>query len=197
MTTPTGNTYDKYGSSNPIARRLMSGFFTALDELLGDVAPRRILEIGAGEGEVADVVRARWPEATYIAGDLWDPELLDQWRPRNLTGAALDATDLPFPDGSFDLVLAIEVLEHVTDPLAVLAELARVCDGRGVVSVPREPLWRALNLVRGSYVSDLGNTPGHINHWGARSFESLVSTAFTITGVRRPIPWTMVSVSGR
>ena len=194
MSTPTGNTYDKYGSSNPIAKRLMAGFLDALDELLGDAPPRRILEIGAGEGEIADVVRARWPNASYTAGDLWDPELLQQWRPRNLSGAALDATHLPFPDDCFDLVLAIEVLEHVVDPPAVLAELARVCNGHGVVSVPREPLWRALNMVRGSYLSDLGNTPGHINHWGARRFEALVGDHFEVTGTRRPLPWTMVAI---
>ena len=194
MTTPTGNTYDKYGSSNPITKALMRGFFSALDGLLGDAPPRRILEIGAGEGEVADVVRRRWPNATYTAGDLWDPHLLDQWRPRNLTGAALDATHLPFPDDSFDLVLAIEVLEHVVDPPAVLAELARVCSGRGVVSVPREPLWRALNMMRGSYLAQLGNTPGHVNHWGARGFEALVSDHLRVVEVRRPLPWTMVGI---
>lgn len=196
MTVPTGNTYDKYGSSNPVAKRLMAGFLTALDELLGDTAPTRILEIGAGEGEIADVVRARWPDAAYTAGDLWDPDLLAQWQPRQLSGAALDATHLPFPDDSFDLVLAIEVLEHVADPPAVLAELARVCSNRGVISVPREPLWRALNMARGSYLSALGNTPGHINHWGARRFEGLIADHFEVTGTRRPIPWTMVAVRG-
>ncbi|MEZ5383510.1 MAG: class I SAM-dependent methyltransferase [Microthrixaceae bacterium] len=194
MSTPTGNTYDKYGTSNPIARRMMAGFFSALDELLGHEAPKRVLEIGAGEGEVADVVRERWPDAGYVAGDLWDPELLGHWGPRNLTGAAMDATHLPFPDDSFDLVLAIEVLEHVTDPPAVLAELARVGSGRGVVSVPREPLWRALNMARGSYLGAFGNTPGHINHWGAKAFRELVQEHLAVTGEQRPVPWTMLAV---
>ena len=47
-----------------------------------------------------------------------------------------DATTLPFPDDSFDLVLAIEVLEHVPGPEAALSELARVCSGTFVASVP-------------------------------------------------------------
>ena len=59
-----------------------------------------------------------------------------------------DATALPFPDQAFDLVLAIEVLEHVPGPESALAELARVCSGTLVASVPFEPIWRAGNLAR-------------------------------------------------
>ena len=44
-----------------------------------------------------------------------------------------------------------------------------------LVSVPREPLWRGLNLARGSYLRELGNTPGHLNHWSKRRFASLLA----------------------
>ncbi|MEA2450301.1 MAG: hypothetical protein QOG63_2233, partial [Thermoleophilaceae bacterium] len=47
---PTGNTYDKYGSENPVVKRLMAGFESALDELWGLAAPRSILDVGCGEG---------------------------------------------------------------------------------------------------------------------------------------------------
>ena len=39
--TVTGNTYDKYGSTNPVVRRLMAGFERTLDALLGEAAPHR------------------------------------------------------------------------------------------------------------------------------------------------------------
>src|SRR3712207_8488836 len=45
-------------------------------------------------------------------------------------------------------------------PEHTVAEMARVADGHLLVSVPREPLWRMLNVARGAYVKDLGNTPG-------------------------------------
>ncbi len=64
----------------------------------------------------------------------------------------------------------MEVLEHVPDPAAVLAEMFRVASRWVLVSVPREPLWRGLNMARGSYLRDFGNTPGHLNHWSKRSF---------------------------
>ena len=48
---PTGNTYDKYASSNPIERRLMAGFMGSLDDLLPATPPATVLEVGLGEGD--------------------------------------------------------------------------------------------------------------------------------------------------
>jgi SAM-dependent methyltransferase len=102
---------------------------------------------------------------------------------------------LPFGTGEFDLAAAIEVLEHVPDPAQTLAEMARVAAGGYLlVSVPREPLWRALNVARGAYVKDLGNTPGHINHFSKRGFVSLLARHGDPVEVRSPFPWTMVLV---
>lgn len=189
---PTGNTYDKYASRNPIEQRLMGGFFDALLASLPPRTPARILEVGMGEGEVAERVRARYPSAAFTGIDLPDPELAEAWSARGLAGSFADIGALPFPDDAFDLVLAIEVLEHVPDPPSGLAELRRVGRGDVVVSVPREPVWRVANMARGKYLTDLGNTPGHVNHWSARSFATFVGTQLDVVAVRRPLPWTMV-----
>jgi SAM-dependent methyltransferase len=194
---PTGNTYDKYASSNPVERRLMSGFFAALDDALPDSSPAAVLEVGVGEGEVSERIRARYPDARIVGVDLPDPELAASWRERGLAGLFGDIARLPFPSGSFDLVLAIEVLEHVPDPPAALAELERVGRDRLVLSVPREPIWRVANMARGKYVSALGNTPGHINHWSRRGFARFVGTQFEVVSVRSPFPWTMVGARQR
>lgn len=194
---PTGNTYDKYASANPIERRLMDGFFAALDACLPVSAPSRVLEVGMGEGEVAARVRAQWSDVAFTGIDLPDSELAAQWVGHDVPGSFADIAALPFPDNTFDLVLAIEVLEHVPDPDAALREIRRVATGALVLSVPREPIWRAANMARGKYLRDLGNTPGHINHWGARSFAALVGRHATVTRVRRPFPWTMVSATVR
>jgi SAM-dependent methyltransferase len=184
---PTGNTYDKYGTRNPIERRLVEGFFARLDAVLPATAPRRILEIGTGEGEVAGRVAERYPGALLAALDLPDHELS-----ANVWG---DAGHLPFPDAAFDLVLAVEVLEHLPDPARAIDELARVAapGATAVLSVPSEPLWRAMNLARGKYVGDLGNTPGHIQHWTPGGFRRLVSRRFEVRAVHRPIPWTVLA----
>jgi ubiquinone/menaquinone biosynthesis C-methylase UbiE len=175
----------------------MRGFFDALQAALPDGAPASVLEVGVGEGEVSSLVRERFPEARIVGVDLPDDDLADHWRARGLACTFADIVDLPFPSRSFDLVLAIEVLEHVPDPAAALAELDRLCRRDLVVSVPREPIWRAANLARGKYLGALGNTPGHIQHWSARRFSSLVASRFDVVSVRTPFPWTMVGARSR
>lgn len=189
---PTGNTYDKYATRNPIEKRLMDGFFDALLASLPLRTPRRILEVGLGEGEVAERVRERFPSSAFTGIDLPDDELAAAWRERGLPGAFADIAALPFPDRTFDLVLCIEVLEHVPDPAAGLRELRRVAAADLVMSVPREPIWRAANMARGKYLRDLGNTPGHVNHWSARAFAEFVRRELDVVEVHRPLPWTMV-----
>ena len=92
------------------------------------------------------------------------------------------------------MATAIEVLEHVPEPEQTLAEMARVAERWLLVSVPREPVWRMTNMARGAYVRDLGNTPGHVNHWSKRAFVALLSRYGTVEQTRSPFPWTMLLV---
>jgi ubiquinone/menaquinone biosynthesis C-methylase UbiE len=194
---PTGNTYDKYAATNPIERRLVEGFLARLERALDRAEPTRILEVGVGEGEVARRVVELYPHAPLIGVDLPDAELARRWQSLELRPSFADIADLPFADRSFDLVLAIEVLEHVTNPEAALAELARVATRDVVISVPREPLWRAANMARGKYLRALGNTPGHVQHWSTRGFVRLVTRYFDVTSVSSPLPWTLIGARAR
>jgi 2-polyprenyl-3-methyl-5-hydroxy-6-metoxy-1,4-benzoquinol methylase len=194
--TVTGNTYDKYGSTNPVVRRLMAGFERTLDELFVKAGAQTILDVGCGEG----VLTEKWAKRTpgrVVGIDLDDPQLHAEWDKRqapNLEYKVMKAENMPFADGEFSLASAIEVLEHVPDPAHTVAEMARVASEWLLVSVPREPLWRGLNMARGAYIKDLGNTPGHLNHWSKRSFVSLLSQHGTVVEARSPFPWTMLLV---
>jgi hypothetical protein len=88
-------------------------------------------------------------------------------------------------------VVCCEVLEHLDDSargVDILAELARPYL---LASVPREPLWRALNMARGKYLGAFGNTPGHLNHWSREGFLRLLRRRFDVIEMRTPLPWTM------
>jgi 2-polyprenyl-3-methyl-5-hydroxy-6-metoxy-1,4-benzoquinol methylase len=194
--TVTGNTYDKYGSTNPVVKRLMAGFERSLGELFERAAPGSVLDVGCGEG----VLTYKWAQALdgrVVGIDLEDPAIQAEWEKRrapNLEYRVMKAENLPFADGEFSLACAIEVLEHVPDPEHTVAEMARVAAGHLLVSVPREPLWRGLNMARGAYLKDLGNTPGHLNHWSKRSFAELLGRHGEIVELRSPPPWTMALV---
>ncbi|MBX9701278.1 MAG: class I SAM-dependent methyltransferase [Acetobacteraceae bacterium] len=79
--------------------------------------PARILIIGAGDQRYDDPGEFVYTDVAFSAG-------LD---------SICDAHDLPFPDGSFDLVVAVAVLEHVADPQRVVAEIWRVLKPGGKV----------------------------------------------------------------
>jgi 2-polyprenyl-3-methyl-5-hydroxy-6-metoxy-1,4-benzoquinol methylase len=194
---PTGNTFDKYGSDNPLVKRLMSGFHGALDELWAKAAPKSVLDVGCGEGVLTVEWAERLHDGRVVGIDLDDPKLRAEWEERsrpNLEFRVEEATSLSFSDDEFDLACAIEVLEHVPEPEATVAEMARVARGHLLVSVPREPLWRGLNVARGAYLRRLGNTPGHVNHWSKGAFVSLLSRYGTVEEARSPFPWTMLLV---
>jgi SAM-dependent methyltransferase len=194
---PTGNTFDKYGSQNPVVKRLMAGFEQSLDELFTTAAPRSILDVGCGEGVLTSQWAERLGDGRIVGIDLEDPKLRAEWETRarpNLEYRAEEATSLSFADDEFDMATAIEVLEHVPQPERTVAEMARVAHRWLLVSVPREPVWRMTNMARGAYLKDLGNTPGHVNHWSKRSFVALLSRYGKVEHVRSPFPWTMLLV---
>jgi SAM-dependent methyltransferase len=199
----TGNTYDKYGSTNPVVRRLMAGFERDLDELFELAAPSSLLDVGCGEGVLvhqwAQRLAMRNPaDAARVVGiDLEEESIQAGWAERlapNLEYRVMEAANLPFADSEFDLASAIEVLEHVPDPEHTVGEMARCAERHLLVSVPREPLWRMLNMARGAYWPALGNTPGHLNHWSRRSFTQLLARHGKVVEVRSPFPWTMLLV---
>ena len=192
-----GNTYDKYATTNPIEQRMMAGFFSALDEMLAGIDPSVIVEVGAGEGRITTHLLARFPNATVVGLDLPDSELVDEWSGLEAPMFFGDVTRLPFADRSIDLIVGLEVLEHVPSPPSALDEIARVCRGAALLSVPREPIWRIGNMARGRYLRQLGNTPGHVNHWSARSFEQLVGEHLVVQRTARPLPWTMLRATPR
>ncbi|MES2537748.1 MAG: class I SAM-dependent methyltransferase [Pseudomonadota bacterium] len=192
----TGNVYDKYGSRNPIVKWMMFGFESALSDFVAQASPYSIHEIGCGEGYWV----LRWNEQGMSArGCDFSKNVIELAREnsiaRGLPPSIFESRsiyDLDADQDSADLVVCCEVLEHLEDPEAGLQALKRIASQHLIISVPREPLWCALNLARGKYITRLGNTPGHLQHWSKRGFISLVSKYFDIVETKSPLPWTML-----
>jgi ubiquinone/menaquinone biosynthesis C-methylase UbiE len=191
-----GNTYDKYGSKNPIVKWIMAGFDNALSGFVSDAAPQTIHEVGCGEGFWAMTWAA---EGKQVRGTDFSSQII-RIAKANATRRGLDPSlfearsiyDLePDRDGA-DLIVCCEVLEHVEEPDRAMKALQRVVGGNLVLSVPREPLWCVLNMARGKYLSNFGNTPGHINHWSASAIRALASRYFDVVAMATPLPWTML-----
>lgn len=191
-----GNHVNKYLSENPAVRWLTERFVERLDKMSEGMGadpqpPRNPLEVGAGEGVISEKLHRRY--GTCVGIDLPDEGLREHWRERpGPHYLHADAERLPFHDKQFDLVVCVEVLEHLRDPDAGLRELARVTSRHLLLSVPREPLFRGSNLLTGRYLKDFGNTPGHLNHWSRKSFERFVGQVAEVRAVATPYPWTIL-----
>ena len=184
-----GNVYDKYNTRNPIARFLFQRFLQTFNELLERVAAESVLEVGCGEGHLSRLLNV-WLEPPRFCGIDLSLQLFDAEAP--VSFSCQSAYTLGFRESSFDLVVGAEVLEHLAEPTAALHEMHRVTSRFVLLSVPREPIWRVMNLARFTYWRDLGNTPGHLQHWSSREFVDLIDDSFEILEVRRPLPWTVV-----
>lgn len=189
-----GNVYDKYSTLHPIERRLVSGFLAQLVELVDQTGAGEAHEVGCGEGELALRLAAR---GLRVRGSDAFAEVIGEARRRAaVAGAEIHYETKPVQEldperDAAELVLCCEVLEHLDDPAAALETLTALAQPWLIVSVPREPLWRALNLARLKYVRDLGNTPGHLNHWSRDGFIRFLEPRLEVVEVRSPLPWTM------
>ena len=191
-----GNTFDKYGSRNPVVRYLMSGFTQSLEGFIRQAAPESINEIGCGEGHW--VIRCQ--DMGYrVRGCDYSGTAIELAR-QNAAGHGIDPScfavksiyELDPQQEAADLVMCCEVLEHLEQPELALQKLRQIPARHYILSVPREPLWCALNLVRGKYLGALGNTPGHLQHWSKAGFVRAVSAHFDVLAVASPLPWTML-----
>lgn len=163
-----GNYFDKHGSRNPLIGFVMQRFHSRLLDAIRAERPESILDVGCGEGNTTHIV-AEGTRTPIVGIELEELALDRRVRSRTANFVLGSAYQLPFAASSFDLVMATEVLEHLDDPRAAVIESARVARSTCLFTVPREPLFRAANMARGAYLSDFGNTPGHIQHWSLRS----------------------------
>ena len=194
-----GNFEDKYNAKNPISKLLVRNFIkTFRDFLTKNDFPKNIVELGAGEGQLIKIIKKEFPKSKIGGSDI--SEEMIKIATRNLKGknvslSTQDIHKLSYKPKSFDLIVCCEVLEHVDNPKKALAEIKRICRGKVLLSVPLEPLWRVLNMARGKYLTRLGNTPGHVNHFAPGKFKRLVEdSGFKILSIKYPLPWQMVLI---
>jgi ubiquinone/menaquinone biosynthesis C-methylase UbiE len=181
-----GARQEKYSETNPVVRLLLGRFFARLRLAVNAAGATTVLDAGCGEGEL--LRRGVLPAAvTPVCLDVCEESLLEV--PRDARRVRGSVFRMPFDDAAFDLVLCLEVLEHLEDPAAALAELRRVARRAVVVSVPYEPWFQLGNLARGKYRRQWGNHPEHIHHWTPNTFRRFLGEGFAAVEVASSFPW--------
>ena len=184
----------KYHTGNLVSQQLVQGFYRDLGVLYKNTKHiERYIELGCGEGFVTrHLLDIHQPEEAF-AIDLDPEEVADAKVVLSDCNVSVGSIyNVEAEEASFDMVVCCEVLEHLEEPEKALEEIHRIANKYVLLSVPREPLWRFLNMVRFKYLLQFGNTPDHRNHWSRKQFMSFVEQKFEIVQVLSPTPWTVV-----
>jgi len=126
----------KKGGELPRVRKVLG--------LLRSLAPESLLDVGSGRGTFLWPLVATFPELQITAIDVSEQRALDINAVRKggigrLRGFRMDVCDVSFPNGSFDGVTILEVLEHLHDPEAALRQAIRIARRFVIASVPSTP----------------------------------------------------------
>jgi 2-polyprenyl-3-methyl-5-hydroxy-6-metoxy-1,4-benzoquinol methylase len=189
----------KHESQNPIQRALIGNFHAQVVEMVRRAQPSTILELGCGEGYVLRALADAGVSAQLTGIELDDraARIASERLGERATIEHRDARELAADGRRFDMVMMLEVLEHIPDPAQMLPILDSLTNGWVLLSVPWEPVFRGLNFLRGKNLTRLGNDPDHVNHWGRFGFGKFVSTRFDIVTTPEVFPWSMVLARSR
>jgi 2-polyprenyl-3-methyl-5-hydroxy-6-metoxy-1,4-benzoquinol methylase len=174
---------------NPLMKLAIAGFLDDVSSIIAPIGAKDVLDLACGEGFVSGSLASHG-----LVGMDISRSALDIAR-KNSPGAAFACGDIcgtPFKPESFDLVVALEVLEHLKEPEKAIIEVGRLSRRYCLFSVPREPYFRAMDLLRGKNITRLGNDVEHLHNWTYNEFVRLISRYYDIVDVKKPFPWTMI-----
>jgi ubiquinone/menaquinone biosynthesis C-methylase UbiE len=181
--------YAKFESRNPLVRRLIDRFYATVRSVVEPLNPDSVLDAGCGEGETLARLAGCLPR--HVFGVDIRPDSLEFARRRlpSLEASLQSVYELEFEDEAFDLVLCLEVLEHLERPERALSELCRVSRSDLVLSVPHEPWFRAGSLLRARHLARLGNHPEHLQNWTRRGFAEFLAPRVETVALTTSFPW--------
>ena len=182
---------NKYTNQNPVHRLSLGRFYDAVAEQLTAIQPTSVLDFGCGEGYILDMMADRdVPLSNYEGVDLRPDALAaakKRW-PHN-TFVNADLFDSTFDQKRYHTVMSLEVFEHLFEPEKALKRLVSLADEYLLLTVPNEPWFQMMNLIRGRDLIRLGNHPEHINHWNKTLFAEFVSQHAEVVRVITRFPF--------
>ena len=180
----TTKNYQKYTSKNPLKKLLINNFLDRVEAVVIPLKPKSILDAGCGEGFALERLKEKKIGKTLLGIDSSNRALK--------TGRLIhpdiffkkgDIYQLDFADNNFDLVICLEVLEHLPYPKKALDEILRVSKRYCLISVPHEPFF--------GIVSSSGRSE-HLNHWSVKSITSFLGEKMKILNILKPFPWLLI-----
>ena len=179
-----------YLSNNFLIRLVYKRFFHELLTLLADQTFDNLLDVGCEFGVVSNLISKNFPRIRIVGLDMNGEALTaGSQMYSGLSFIKSDACLLPFRRDEFDVVICIEVLEHLKDPLKALNELYRVARKVIIFSVPNSKIFHLLNTLRLK-----SRTPDHLQNFNTKSLSCLVDTLTRTRHMKIVNPWIITSI---
>lgn len=182
----------KHLSKNPIMRLVLKRFKKDIAKMAAVSSPKKILDMGCGNGFVTKEIAEAFPEAKIIAVDI-EKEKTDYAKKCNNAGNVQyrhgNLFHLPFRKGSFDLVVCNEVLEHLAGWKKAVEIMTSLSSRFILISVPNEPLFRFATFMRGKHLRRWGNMPGHVNNWSKSQLANILRPYGNVIKIKTSTVW--------
>jgi len=182
----------EYESQNFISKYLYNNFYKNIKSVITRyVSPgNNLLEIGCGAAESSKRIYSFLNGCHFEASE-FDNRYVSIIKQKKFPFLVTQESvyTLNRQNNEFDIIFLLEVLEHLEEPENAIKELFRVSNKYVVISVPNEPIWRIANMIRGKYLKNFGNTPGHINHFSSRTLKKLIAPFSADIKIYKPFPW--------
>lgn len=188
------NNLIKYQTRHPLKKFFLKKFLKKIVNVIIELKDaNKILEVGCGEGFVMQAINKRDPKIAIEGLDISRDslEIAKKLLPDHKFYQA-NINNLPLDDNQYDLVMALEILEHLPNHDRALNELSRVTKKYCLISVPWEPFFSLGNLLSGKNISRLGQDKEHLQFWTKSKITALVSRYFDIIFVKISFPWTII-----
>lgn len=178
----SGN-FAKYHTGNPLKKYFLNKFLLNLTGILCEhctgedkAATLSLLDMGCGEGMIAGQLARLFPGFSITGADASEQAIK---KAREINDSKIDFMvaniyDNNFTADKFDIVICLEVLEHLEKPAAALQNVYDKTQTHLIVSVPHEPYFRLGNLLSLKNVKALGNPEDHIQHWTHNQFKKMI-----------------------
>lgn len=194
MISYTSSNFKKHHTKNLLKRILLDLFLKNINQIIDQTENiSRILDAACGEGLVVKYIQDCQPNLNIDGFDISAQSVAyaKQILPDNNFFIG-DILNIKIKDNSYDLVMALEVLEHLASPLKALKELSRVSKKYVLISVPFEPWFSIGNLLSGKNIKRLGQDEDHRQFWTKRKIIKLISQEMDIKLVTISFPWTVI-----
>ncbi|HLA28909.1 MAG TPA: class I SAM-dependent methyltransferase [Syntrophales bacterium] len=162
----------------------------------------KLLDVGCGEGKIAEIARTKFDE--IYGCDISKTALLKA-KDRGISTVCVDLNDglVPYKDNSFDCITALEVAEHLVDPLRFFNDLRRILKPKGQLLLTTPNIRYLRNLYRLIFKGIFPHTTtddfiwggGHIHYFTRKDITYLLNeagfkkTSFHINGNQFPRSW--------